>query len=79
MQVEPMKPVLKAPGTIMLLKQRYVAPLSNVAFNFNVRRYNEMCTCGKHPFDAQNEGALIRKIMRGIYTPLPPGRGGGAS
>ena len=34
----------------------------------------EMCTGGKHPFDAQNEGALIRKIMRGVYPPLPPGK-----
>ena len=24
---------------------------------------------GKHPFTAQNEGALIRKILRGVYTP----------
>ena len=33
--------------------------LSNFAITFNLRRCNE--------------GALIRKIMRGIYTPLPPG------
>ena len=33
-----MKPVLKAPGT-MLLKLRYDEPLSNFAFNFNLRRY----------------------------------------
>ena len=33
----------------------------------------EMCTGGKHPFDAQNEGALIRKIMKGVYAPLPGG------
>ena len=34
----------------------------------------EMCTGGKHPFDAQNEGALIRKIMKGVWTPLPGGK-----
>ena len=34
----------------------------------------EMCTGGKHPFDAQNEGALIRKIMKGVYPPLPSGK-----
>jgi serine/threonine protein kinase len=28
----------------------------------------EMCM-GKHPFTAQNEGALIRKIFRGVYLP----------
>lgn len=34
----------------------------------------EMCTGGKHPFDAQNEGALIRKIMKGVYPPLAQGK-----
>ncbi|KAK3269615.1 Fatty acid 2-hydroxylase [Cymbomonas tetramitiformis] len=29
----------------------------------------EMAT-GSHPFDAQNEGALIRKILRGTYAPV---------
>jgi len=38
-QVDPMKRVLKAPGTI-LLKLRYDEPLSNFAFEFNLRRYN---------------------------------------
>ena len=38
MQVDPIKPVLKAPGS-MLLKLRCDGPLSSVAFNFNLRRY----------------------------------------
>lgn len=25
---------------------------------------------GHYPFEAQNEGALIRKILRGQYTPI---------
>jgi NIMA (never in mitosis gene a)-related kinase len=25
---------------------------------------------GRHPFEAQNEGALIRKILRGTFTPV---------
>lgn len=29
----------------------------------------EMCM-GRRPFEAQNEGALIRKILRGIYAPV---------
>jgi hypothetical protein len=33
-----MKPVLKALGSV-LLKLRYHGPLSNFAFNFNLRRY----------------------------------------
>jgi len=35
-----MKSVSKARGT-MLLKERYDEALSNVAFNFNLRRYNK--------------------------------------
>ena len=38
MQVEPMNPVLKAPGT-KRLKLEYDKLLSNVAFNFNLCRY----------------------------------------
>ena len=37
-QVEPMKPVLKAPGT-KRLNPKYDKLLSNVAFKFNLRRY----------------------------------------
>lgn len=28
------------------------------------------CCMGKYPFEAQNEGALIRKILRGSYPPV---------
>ena len=38
-----MKPVLKAPGS-MLLKLRYDGPLSNFAFNCNLRRYDSVDT-----------------------------------
>ena len=38
-QVEPMKPKLTTPGTV-LLKLRYDAPRLNIGFNFNLRRYN---------------------------------------
>jgi hypothetical protein len=34
-----MKPTLKAPGT-KRLKLKHDEPLSNVAFNFNLRRYS---------------------------------------
>jgi hypothetical protein len=37
-QVDPMKPMLKPPGT-NLLKLKYDKPLSNIAFKFNWRRY----------------------------------------
>ena len=38
MQVDPVKPTLKAPG-IKLLKLECDKPLSNFAFKFNLRRY----------------------------------------
>ena len=38
-QVAPIKPTLKAPGT-KRLKLKCDEPLSNVAFNFNLRRYS---------------------------------------
>ena len=40
MQVEPMKPMLKAPGTERL-KRKYDEVLSSFAFNFNLRHYVE--------------------------------------
>ena len=40
MQVDPIKPTLKAPGSIPL-KLEHEKLLSNFAFNFNLRRYNE--------------------------------------
>jgi len=40
-QVEPMKPMLKAPGT-KRLKLKYDILLSSFAFNFNLRRYTKL-------------------------------------
>ena len=39
MQVDPIKPMLKAPAT-MRLKLKYDEPLSNFAFKFNLRRHS---------------------------------------
>ena len=41
MQVDPIKPTLKAPGTERL-KLKYDEPPSNFAFKFNLRRYTEI-------------------------------------
>ena len=38
MQVDPIKPTMKAPGT-KRLKLKYDEPLSGFGFNFNLRRY----------------------------------------
>ena len=40
-QVDPIKPTLKAPG-IKLLKLKYDKPLTIFAFKFNLRRYNKV-------------------------------------
>jgi hypothetical protein len=39
-QVDPIKPTLKVPETKQL-KLKHIKLLSNVAFKFNLRRYNE--------------------------------------
>jgi hypothetical protein len=39
-QVDPIKPTLKPPGT-KRLKLTYDEPVSNFAFKFSLRRYNE--------------------------------------
>ena len=41
MQVDPIKPTLKAPGT-KRLKLECDKPLSNFAFKFNLRRYTKI-------------------------------------
>ena len=40
MQVDPINPTLKPPGT-KLLKLKYDEPLSKIAFKFNLRRYSK--------------------------------------
>ena len=43
-QVDPIKPALKAPGT-KRLKMIYNGPVSNFAFNFDLRRYISGTRC----------------------------------
>ena len=46
MQVDPMKPKLKPPGNKQL-KLKCDVPLSNFAFKFNLRRYNQAVMRGE--------------------------------
>jgi hypothetical protein len=68
-QVDPIKPTLKAPGT-KRLKVRYEEPLSKFALKFNLRLYivaasgtarGTACQCvlSRHrmPFHSRNEGS----------------------
>jgi hypothetical protein len=47
-QVDPIKPTLKAPGT-KRLKLKHDEPLSTFAFKINLRRYNVACFEGAAP------------------------------
>ena len=49
-QVDPIKPTLKAPGT-KLLKLKCDKPLSNFAFKINLRRYTMGPVSMHGPFD----------------------------
>jgi len=49
-QVAPIKPQLKAPGT-KRLKLKHDGPLSNFAFKFNLRRYSKVDEQGFEQMD----------------------------
>ena len=54
-QIDPMKPVLKAPGS-MLLKPIHDEPLSTFAFKFNLCRY-AMCCCSSAPASSSSHAS----------------------
>ena len=75
-QIDPIKPTLKAPGT-KRLKLNYDEPLSNFAFKFNLRRHNtamqwsfETAAIFAH-IDAfvQRCKDLVEVCEAGAYTP----------
>jgi hypothetical protein len=64
-QVDTIKPKLKAPGT-KRLKLDYDGPLSNFGFKFNLRRYSLGATAvhGARVHDAEDE----ERFAAGAYT-----------
>ena len=62
MQVDPIKPTLKAPGS-KLLKLKYDELLSSFAFNFNLRRYTMDYTQFMGLFRMEAGGSL--RLLRG--------------
>ena len=72
-----MKPVLKAPRS-MLLKLRYYGPLSNFAFDFNLRRYHlapgGACSCkGSNPLPVALPGFCRAQYSWDCFIQCPGG------
>jgi len=63
-QVVPIKPTLKAPGS-KRLKLNYDVPLSDFAFNFNLRRYIKAAGAGPDAVvnPRQQAGAYTRSLF----------------
>ena len=66
MQVDPIKPTLKAPGTERL-KRKCDEPPSNFAFNFNLRRYSQshkhVAEVMEHMYRGNNLGEAVDLLM----------------
>ena len=62
MQVDPFRPTLKALGA-KRLKQKYDELLSRFAFNFNLRRYNEMSHMLNDGTERYLEARLVNRIL----------------
>ena len=65
MQIGPIKPTLKAPGT-KRLKLKCDVLLSNVAFKFNLRRYIKVVCGGMHTLAIVGGGLVYS--WAGAYT-----------
>jgi hypothetical protein len=92
-QVDPIKPTLKAPGT-KRLKLKYAVTLSNLGFKFNLRRYHRErgtrvcivevgCGTSTHSMREESELLLARSLAISIVridpgdASVPLGRGVG--
>jgi hypothetical protein len=63
-QVDPIKPTLKAPGT-QRLKPRYDESVPSFAFNFNLRRYKRVIVNRERASGAYN---MLPYLAAGAYT-----------
>jgi hypothetical protein len=73
-QVDPIKPTLKAPGTVRL-KLKYDEPLTKFAFNFNLRRYIQevLEAAGADKMESDGAAAFGDDSAAGAYTRPPFG------
>jgi len=71
-QVDPIKPMLKAPGT-KRLKRKCDEPPSNFAFKFNLRRYNKgievICVIDpRMPPKARGDGDRLKQVVLNLLS-----------
>ena len=59
MQVDPIKPKIKPPGT-KPLKLDFNEPLSNFAFEFNLRRYIKAICCAQRDYGRRDDRKMSR-------------------
>jgi hypothetical protein len=64
-QVDPIKPTLKVPGT-KRLKLKYDEPILSFAFNLSLRRYTEVRADGQVAVDMGEARSLIKKQLTNI-------------
>jgi len=72
-QVDPIKPTLKAPGT-KRLKVKYDKPLSKFAFKFNLRRYTLVDNFSTVSSELKGGGSVGRCRLTPGRCRLTPGR-----
>jgi len=66
-QVDPIRPTLKAPGS-NLLELQSDALLSSFAFNLNLRRYMQVGRAGVFKVAYSNEDRALKDLKAGAYT-----------
>jgi hypothetical protein len=64
-QVDPIKPMLKAPG-IKLLQLKYHRPLSKFAFKFNLRCYSQVVAAAQRAGATSADTAMSRDMIAWI-------------
>jgi hypothetical protein len=69
-QVDPIKPTLKAPG-IKLVKLKHDKPLSNIAFKFNLHRYTKVYIW-EVPDDFVDVEMRVLAVFDGVAGHLKP-------
>ena len=70
MQLDPIKPKLKPPGSKLLKLKCDVLP-SNFAFKFNLRRYNQVSICNTDGADVEQRYGQGLTLVHSSAQPKP--------